>query len=68
MDNGVDDGDVARLMEYGCTADQAHFLLEACAGNFNRALSMYRGKHSFSQLGKQPFFSRKPALRSAYPK
>jgi hypothetical protein len=40
----VDDRELARFMEAThASADQAQFFLEACGGNYDRALSMFQG-------------------------
>lgn len=42
----ADDQQLARFLEAThCTVDQAQFFLEASGGNYDRAVTMYYGKH-----------------------
>lgn len=45
----IDEREIERMMRLtGGSRDQCHFFLEACGGNFERAVDMLRG--TFSQL------------------
>jgi hypothetical protein len=51
----VDDQELARFMEAtGAGPDQAQFFLEACGGNYERALSMFYGELQPARLGSRP--------------
>ena len=49
------DDELARFMDAtGAGPDQAQFFLEACGGNYERALSMFYGEQLPAGVGQQP--------------
>ena len=58
MDVDIDDHTVARFVEVtSASPDHAMFFLQACGGNFDRAVQMYRGKQDklpFIELSSRP--------------